>query len=274
MVALKDYSRLCVHTITTRPWSIEMATKLFAHIGIKGITVWRNALENKNIKQTGQLIRDQGMDIVSLCRGGFFPSVDISKRNQAIDENRRVIEEASILGAPLIVLVCGADPNQSLQDSRSQISDGILSILPEAQAAGVKLAIEPLHPMYAGDRSAINTLKQANDMASEINSDHVGVALDVYHIWWDPDLETEIQRSGSMDKIFAFHVCDWKLNTGDLLNDRGLMGEGCIPIRDIRSQVDEAGYNGFIEVEIFSNFYWSQDQEEYLSQIKQAYLHC
>jgi sugar phosphate isomerase/epimerase len=274
MSTLNDYSRLCVHTITTRPWSVETAVKVFAHGGIRGITVWRNALENKNIKQTAQLIRDRGLDIVSLCRGGFFPSADASKRNQAIDENKRVIEEAAILGAPHIVMVCGADPRQSLEDSRKQIRDGIQAILPEARAAGVKLAIEPLHPMYAGDRSAINTLKQANDMASEINSEYVGVALDVYHIWWDPDLATEIQRCGAMDKIFAFHICDWKVNTSDLLNDRGLMGEGCIPIRDIRSQVEEAGYTGFIEVEIFSNYYWSQDQEEYLSKIKQAYLHC
>ncbi|MDZ4707704.1 MAG: sugar phosphate isomerase/epimerase family protein [Saprospiraceae bacterium] len=274
MSELKDYARLCVHTITTKPWSIESAIQEYALQGISGITVWRNALENKNIQHTGHLIREQGLEIVSFCRGGFFPSTELSKRKQAIDDNKRVIDEAAVLGAPLIVLVCGADPGQSLQDSRNQIRDGILEILPHAQSAGIKLAIEPLHPMYAGDRSAINTLKQANDMASEINSGYVGIALDVYHVWWDPDLENEIQRCGSMDKLFAFHICDWKLNTTDLLNDRGLMGEGCIPIRHIRSQVEEAGFNGFIEVEIFSTIYWSQDQKEYLSKIKQAYLHC
>lgn len=218
-------------------------------------------------------IRNHGLEIVSLCRGGFFPSMDITKRKQAIGENKKAIDEAESLGAPLIVLVCGADPGQPLQDSRLQIRDGILEIISHAEAAGVKLAIEPLHPMYAGDRSAINTLKQANDMAAEINSEQVGIALDVYHVWWDPDLETEIQRCGAMNKLLAFHICDWKLNTMDLLNDRGLMGEGCIPLQQIRSWTEETGFNGFIEVEIFSNHYWAQDQEDYLSKIKQAYLH-
>jgi len=273
MAELKDYSRLCIHTITTKPWSIEEAMHHYSKNGIGGITIWRNALENRNIKQTSQDIRNRGLEIVSLCRGGFFPSVDHIKRNQAIQENKKVIDEAEALGAPLIVLVCGADPGQTLEDSRIQIRDGVFEILSHAEAAGVKLAIEPLHPMYAGDRSAINTLKQANKIAEEINSEFVGVALDVYHVWWDPDLEMEIQRCGLMNKLFAFHICDWKLNTADMLNDRGLMGEGCIPIPQIRTWVEEAGYNGYIEVEIFSNYYWSQDQEEYLSKIKQAYLH-
>lgn len=273
MARLKDYSRLCVHTITTKPWSIEEAVHHYTQNGIRGITVWRNALENRDIKQTGQFIRDEGLEIVSLCRGGFFPSTDPVKRMHALDENKRIIDEAQALGAPMIVLVCGADPGQSLEDSRQQIQDGILEILPHALDAQVKLAIEPLHPMYAGDRSAINTLKQANDMAKEINSAGVGIALDVYHVWWDPDLYQEIQRCGSMNKLFAFHICDWKINTSDLLNDRGLMGEGCIPIPQIRAWTEEAGYAGFIEVEIFSNHYWAQNQEVYLSQIKQAYLH-
>ena len=129
----------------------------------------------------------------------------------------------------------------------------MLQLLPEAKAAGVKLAIEPLHPMYADTRSAINTLAQANDMAEALNSPWVGVAVDVYHLWWDPALENEIERCGRNNNLLAFHICDWKSPTIDMLNDRGLMGEGCIPIRKIRSWVEEAGFNGFIEVEIFSN---------------------
>ena len=271
MSELKDYSRLCVHTITTKPWSIETAIAEYALQGIKGIKVWRNALENKNIAQTGQLIREQGLEIVSYCRGGFFPSTESSKRKLAIDDNKRIIDEAAILGAPLIVLVCGADPGQTLQDSRDQIRDGIVEVLSHAQDAGVKLAIEPLHPMYAGDRSAINTLKQANDMASVINSAYVGVALDVYHVWWDPHLESEIARCGASGKLLAFHICDWKVNTTDLLNDRGLMGEGCIPVHQIRTWVNQTGFTGLEEVEIFSNHYWSMDQSEYLQKIKIAY---
>lgn len=271
---LTDLSRLCIHTITTKPWNIEEAAQSFSRAGVKGITVWRDALNGRNIKQTGDMLRARDLSVVSLCRGGFFPSVAASKRQAAIDDNRRAIEEAHELGTDLIVLVCGADPGQALEVSRQQIQDGILSVLPEAQAAGVRLAIEPLHPMYADTRSAINTLAQANDMSIAINSPWVGVAVDVYHLWWDPNLEAEIKRCGAHDKLFAFHVCDWKSPTVDMLNDRGLMGEGCIPLQQIRSWVEAAGFKGFIEVEIFSNEYWKLDQSIFLNQIINAYRSC
>jgi sugar phosphate isomerase/epimerase len=268
---LNDLSQLCIHTITTKPWSIEEAAKNFAAEGVKGITVWRDALENRSIKQTGDLIREQGLSIVSLCRGGFFPNTDKTKRDAAIDDNRKAIEEATALGAPMIVLVCGADPSQSLKESRKQIQEGIQTILPEAEAAGIKLAIEPLHPMYADTRSAINTLKQANDMAEAINSPIVGVAVDVYHLWWDPSLKKQIKRCGENNHLFAFHICDWNTPTTDLLLDRGLMGDGCIPVNRIRSWVEETGFNGFYEVEIFSNRYWKEDQGSFLKKIIKAY---
>ncbi|OYY03218.1 MAG: xylose isomerase, partial [Sphingobacteriia bacterium 35-40-5] len=157
---LMDLSRLCVHTITTKPWTIEQAAKNFSEAGIGGITVWRDALNGRDIKQTGQMLRDYNLDIVSLCRGGFFPHNSVAGRQEAIDDNRKAIDEAEALGAPLIVLVCGAVPGQPLTESRKQIRDGIAAVLPYAEAAGVKLAIEPLHPMYADSRSAINTLAQ------------------------------------------------------------------------------------------------------------------
>jgi sugar phosphate isomerase/epimerase len=268
---LTDLSQLCIHTISTRPWGIEEASKHFAEQGVKGISVWRDALEGRNIRQTGQLLRDRGLAIVSLCRGGFFPDKERTKRDAALDDNRKAIETAAELGAPLIVLVCGSDPAQSLEDSRKQIQDGIEAILPEAEAAQVRLAIEPLHPMYADSRSAINTLAQANDMAVSIGSAMVGVALDVYHLWWDPDLETEIIRTGENGHLFAFHVCDWNVPTTDFLFDRGIMGDGCIPVSKIRSWVESAGFNGFYEVEIFSTKYWQQDQSQYLKKIIEAY---
>ena len=268
---LNDLSQLCIHTITTKPWSIEEAAKKFSAEGVKGITVWRDALANRNIKQTGQLLRDHGLNIVSLCRGGFFPAKEKEKRKAAIKDNLKAIEEAAELEAPLIVLVCGADPSQSLKDSRKQIQDGIETILPQAEAAGIKLAIEPLHPMYADTRSAINTLAQANDVAAEINSSFVGVAVDVYHLWWDPFLEQEIKRCGENDHLFAFHICDWNSPTTDMLNDRGLMGDGCIPVNKIRSWVEATGFNGFYEVEIFSNKYWQEDQSQFLKKIIKAY---
>ena len=266
-----DLSRLCIHTITTKPWKIEDAAKNYSAAGVKGITVWRDALEGRNIKQAGKMLRDSDLTIVSLCRGGFFPDKDLNKRKSAIDDNRKAIEEAAELGTSMLVLVCGADPCQSLEESRKQIRDGIAAIIPDASAAGIKLTIEPLHPMYADTRSAINTLGQANDMAEELNSPSVGVAVDVYHLWWDPFLEKEIKRCGENGNLMAFHICDWQVPTNDILFDRGLMGEGCIPVKKIRSWVEAAGFEGFNEVEIFSNAWWKEDQSEFLEKIIKAY---
>lgn len=270
-LSVAGLSRLCLHTITTKPWSIEEAARNYASGGVKGITVWRDALADRDIGKTGEMLRQHGLTIVSLCRGGFFPSRYSAKRKAAIDDNKRAIEEAYELGTNKIVLVCGADPGQSLDDSRKQIHDGISAIIPEAGAAGISLAIEPLHPMYADSRSAINTLAQANDLAEALNSKWVGVAVDVYHLWWDPALEKEIDRCGRNNNLLAFHICDWNSPTVDMLNDRGLMGEGCIPLRKIRSWVEKAGFNGFIEVEIFSHKFWKMDQSEFLDKIITAY---
>lgn len=269
---IQDTAKLCIHTITTKPWDIETAVKKYADAGVKGITVWRNALERRNVVKTGQMIRNHGLEIISLCRGGFFPAQEKKKRTDAIEENKRIIEEAASLGAPMVVLVCGAEPKQSLEESRSQIYEGIMEVLEFAKQHQVKLAIEPLHPMYADTRSAINTLKQANDMAERIQSAQVGVAVDVYHLWWDEALEEEITRCGSNGNLFAFHVCDWKVPTNDFLVDRGLMGEGCINLPQIREWVENTGFNGMNEVEIFSSNYWAMDQDEYLGKIVDAYL--
>ena len=269
---ITNISKLCVHTLTTKPWNLQQCIENYSAAGIHGITIWRNVLEDQNLKQAKTLLDDFGMNVVSVARGGFFPSVEKEKRQTAIDDNLFCIEQAAAVGAPLIVLVCGADGRQSLEKSRDQIKEGILKILPVAKAAGVKLAIEPLHPMYAGDRSAINTLAQANQMTEEINDEFVGVAVDVYHLWWDNTLETEIKRCGANNKLFAFHVCDWNVPTTDFLNDRGLMGDGCILVKQIRGWVEETGFSGYNEVEIFSDKYWATDQKMYLEKIKNAYL--
>lgn len=266
-----DLSRLCIHTITTKPWTIEEAAVNYAAAGARGITVWRDALQGRNIRRTGSMIRQHGLTVVSLCRGGFFPGKTSARREAALVDNRKAIDEAFELGTDKIVLVCGADPAQPLEDSRKQIFDGISAIIPFARDAGVKLAVEPLHPMYADTRSAINTIRQANDLAEALNTPWAGVAVDVYHLWWDPALESEIQRCGRSNNLLAFHICDWKSPTTDLLNDRGLMGEGCIPIRKIRSWVEDAGFRGFNEVEIFSNIYWKMDQTLFLDKIISSY---
>lgn len=269
---LTDLSRLCVHTVTTRPWSLEESSEQFARAGVKGITVWRDALAGRDPAQAGQRIRDLGLSIVSLCRGGFFAAATADGRRKAIDENRRAIAEAAALGAPLIVLVCGAVAAQPLAESRKQIAEGIAALLPDCASTGIRLAIEPLHPMYADDRSAVNTLRQANDMVESLRSAHVGVAADVYHLWWDSELEAEIARSGRLGALFAYHVCDWRTPTTDLLNDRGLMGEGCIPLRTIRAWVEAAGFRGYNEVEVFSSRLWATSQSAYLRDITAAYL--
>lgn len=269
---LENTDRLCVHTITTKPWPIEVAADKYAEAGIKGITVWRDTLEGRDIAKTGDRLRANGLKVVSLCRGGFFPATDPGKKQKAIDDNRKAIEEAAELGTDLIVLVCGAVPGLSLSESRKQIQAGIEKVLPEAQAAKVRLGIEPLHPMYADSRSAINTMEQANDLCAAIDSPYVGVAADVYHLWWDPFLEREIGRCGDMNKLFAFHVCDWRCPTVDMLLDRGLMGDGCIPIRQIRQWVEATGFKGFNEVEIFSSRHWAEDQDDFLQRIVNAYL--
>lgn len=269
---IKDFSKLCVHTLTTKPWNLHQCVENYSAAGIPGITIWRNVLEEQNLNEARKRLDDSALNVVSIARGGFFPSAEKHKRQLAIDDNLLAIEQAAVLGAPVIVLVCGADGRQPLEKSRAQIQEGIEKLLPQAQAAGVKLAIEPLHPMYAGDRSAINSLEQANDMAESINSDFVGVAVDVYHLWWDNHLEREIRRCGANGNLLAFHVCDWNVPTVDFLNDRGLMGDGCINVPQIRGWVEEAGFNGFIEVEIFSDKYWATDQYAYLEKIKHAYM--
>jgi sugar phosphate isomerase/epimerase len=270
---LKDFSRLCIHTITTKPWSLEEAVRRYSAAGVKGMTVWRQAIEGLDAAASGRMIREHGLSVVSLCRGGFFPASTGKGLLDAVNENKRCVDQAAALGAPMIVLVCGAVPGQPLAQSRGQIVDGIGSVLEHAAAAGIRLAIEPLHPMYADSRSAINTIHQARAVCSQLKSPWLGIAVDVYHVWWDENLEQEIAACGREKALFAFHICDWKSPTTDLLNDRGLMGEGCIPVRQIRGWVEATGFTGFNEVEIFSNGRWAGDQAQFLSDIKDAYLH-
>jgi sugar phosphate isomerase/epimerase len=265
-------SKLCVHTITTKPLSLSDAIDAYRRTDVAGITVWRDALIPLGVKESAKRLAESGLKIVSLCRGGFFPGATAEARSAAIEENKRVVDEAAAVGAPLIVLVCGAVPGIPLIEQRKQIVEAIAIVAPYANERGVKLGIEPLHPMYAGDRSAVNTLGQANDMVEQLRLPSVGVAIDVYHVWWDERLEAEIARCGRNNAIFAYHVCDWRTPTRDMLNDRGLMGEGCIPLRQIRSWVEAAGFDGMIEVEIFSAELWATDQREYLKRIREAYL--
>ena len=269
---LTDLSRLCIHTVTTKPWSIETAIEKYAQAGIGGISVWREALDGRKAASVRRHIEDAGLSVVSYVRGGFFSHLTPQERQSAIDENERMIHEAAELGAPHIVLVCGAHPQLSLDTSRKYIQDALEALIPVAAEAGVKLGIEPLHPMYAGERSAITSLSQANDMAEALASDRVGVVVDVYHVWWDERLDREIARCAANGHLYAFHVCDWRTPTRSMLNDREIMGKGCINVKHIHKTVSEQGFDGFTEVEIFSTAYWSTDQDNFLQEIIKGYL--
>lgn len=261
-------NRLCVHTVTTRPLSLERCLTAYPRRGIGGITIWRHDLEGRSPTTVGRQAREAGLEVVSLCRGGFFPAETAAGRQAAIDDNLRAIDQAVALGAPLVVLVCGAVPGIGLAEARKRITEGIAAVLPAAERAGVKLAIEPLHPMYAADRSAVNTLRQAHAICDALGSPAaVGIAVDVYHVWWDPHLQEEIALAGRTGRLLAYHICDWRTPTTDLVNDRGLMGEGCIDLREIDGWVSAAGFTGPREAEIFSNRWWAADQDEFLDRI-------
>ncbi len=271
---MSDLSKLCIHSITTKPWGVEEAARKYAAAGVAAMSVWQDAVASSGMSHqaAGNRIRGEGVDVACYVRGGFFTALEGIARQKAIDENKRIVDEAAAIGAPLVVLVCGATPGQSLFESRKQITDGIAATIDHAAAAGVKLGIEPLHPMYADSRSAVNSMNQANAICDEVGHSNLGITVDVFHTWWDERLESEIAVAGAKGRLFSFHICDWKNLPEDMLNDRGLMGEGVIDVAGIRQWVRNAGFDGYEEVEIFSNIYWAMDQDEYLAKIKEAYL--
>lgn len=269
-MSLPNLDKCAIHTITTKQWDLPTACERFSRAGVRGVGVWRQWLDGRPLAESQKMIADAGLVPVSLVRGGFFPGVTEADRQTAIDENRRCLDEAAAIGADQVVLVCGASPKIPLPEARRQITEGIAACVPHARSLGVKLAIEPLHPMYADCRSAVNTVGHANDIIDQTSEEWVGIAVDVYHVWWDPQIEFEIARAGR--RICGFHVCDWRTPTVDFLNDRGLMGEGCIDIPYLRGLVEAAGFDGFNEVEIFSDRLWAMDPDAYLEAIVKAYL--
>jgi sugar phosphate isomerase/epimerase len=272
MLQMNDLSRCAIHTQTNKPWSLKQCVEAYSSAGIKGISIWRNVIEPIGAREAGKIVRDHGMSVPAIVRGGFFTSLDPAARTASLDMNRICIDEAQEIGAEMLVLVVGATPGLALEDARKQVAEGISALVPYAKAANVKLAIEPLHPMYAADKSCINRMTDARKVCQIVQDPMVGIAVDVYHVWWDPDLETEIKLAGELGLILAFHICDWLTTTRDLLTDRGLMGEGVIDIRKIRGWVEGAGFKGYNEVEIFSERLWATDQTAYVRQIREAYL--
>jgi sugar phosphate isomerase/epimerase len=259
---------LSLNTATVRKqWNLAQIIDGCARHGIKGISPWRDQISALGLKKTASSIKDHGLTVTGLCRGGFFAEKDWKS------DNLRAIEEAHELAAPALVLVVGGMPagSKDLSSSRKHIQDCIASILPEAQKAGVPLAIEPLHPMQV-TRAAVNTLEQALDMCDALG-EGIGVAVDAYHVWWDPKLQSQIKRAGK--RVLGYHICDWLPATRDLFNDRGMMGDGIIDLPRLRGWVEAAGYRGFQEVEIFSDLdWWKRDPDEVLRTCKERVVRC
>jgi sugar phosphate isomerase/epimerase len=267
-------SLLSLNTATTRKqWGLAQAIEGCARHGVRGIAPWRDQLHAMGLDAAVKAIRSHGLTVTGLCRGGMFPAPDAAGRKTALEDNLRALEEAHALGAQCLVLVAGGLPagSKDIASAREQVREGIAAILPHARKARVPLAIEPLHPMYAADRACINSLAQALELCDELDPDNeggLGVALDVYHVWWDPRLEEGIARAGK-PRLLAFHICDWLVPTRDLLTDRGMMGDGVIDLPRIRSWVERAGYRGFHEVEIFSELdWWRRDPDEVMATCK------
>jgi sugar phosphate isomerase/epimerase len=281
---MRDFSRdhrwLSINTATVRksggvdlplPEIIEAC----ARRGIRAISPWRDQVGAAGLDTISRLVKAHGLELSGYCRGGMFPAVDAKGLAAARDDNRRAVDEACELGAKCLVLVVGGLPgalagraaHKDIALARSQVRDGIAGLLDYSRAVNMPLAIEPLHPMYAADRACINTLEQALDVCDELDGGRtgaLGVAVDVYHVWWDPKLQAQIERAGRK-RLLAFHVCDWLTPTTDLLNDRGMMGDGVIDIPRIRGWMEAQGFGGYSEVEVFSTGnWWQRDHGEVL----------
>jgi sugar phosphate isomerase/epimerase len=262
--------RLSINQYTLIQLSLPQFVQGCAEVQIHFVGLWRDKVAETGIKETVALLNQSGIRLSSLCRGGFFPAKTALRRQQNLEDNYRAVDEAVELGADLLVLVCGGIANGDIEESRKSVLDGIGTLLPYAQRAGIKLGIEPLHPMFVADRSVIVTLRQANEIMAALPSPNLGVVIDVYHVWWDPEIRTEIERAAG--RIFGFHVNDWIVPPPDILNGRGMMGDGVIELRKLRQMVEKAGYRGPIEVEIFNERLWQMQPADLLRLTKERFL--
>jgi sugar phosphate isomerase/epimerase len=273
MEQFTSIERLSLNQITTNTWSLREAAEGCARAEVPWIALWRNKVADTGLAESKRIVRDAGLRVSSLCRGGMFPAATAAERASRIEDNRRAIEEAAELGAEVLVLVCGPSPDRDIAGARTMVEDAIEELVPYAESHGVTLGIEPLHPMYAAERSVISTLAQASTIAERFTPKQVGVVVDVFHVWWDPELYQQISRASG--RILGFHVSDWIVPTPDMLLGRGMMGDGVIELRRIRQAVEAAGYQGPIEVEIFNQEIWNRPGDEVLALMKTRYLeHC
>ncbi|MGW2325211.1 sugar phosphate isomerase/epimerase family protein [Streptomyces sp. NPDC001700] len=266
--------RLSLNQETIKQWSLPELAEGCVKAGVTGVGLWREPVQKYGVEAAAALIRDAGLTVTSLCRGGFFTAIDPDERAAALADNRTAIDEAATLGTDTLVLVSGGLPpgSRDLFAARERIADALGELGPYAAERGVRLAIEPLHPMYASDRCVVSTLAQALDLATRFPADQVGVVVDTYHLWWDDTAAAQIARAGAEGRIAAFQLADWitPLPEGVLLG-RGQLGDGAVDFRWFREQVDATGYDGPIEVEIFNPDLWARDGAEVLAEVADRY---
>jgi sugar phosphate isomerase/epimerase len=263
-----------------RQWKLPQAVMAAARHGFAGVAPWRDMVQETGVAEAARILRGSGLRVTGYCRGGLFAAAGADGLSAAIDDNRRVIDEAATIGAECVVVIGGglAPGSRDLPAARKFFAEGLAAVLPHARACNVPLALEPLHPMYAADRGCITTLKEMLDIIDVLGNDGranggsgddgcgddgLGIAIDTYHVWWDPELAAQIARAGG--RIIAHHICDWLVPTKDLLNDRGMMGDGVIDFPAIRAMIEAAGYRGIQEIEIFSEDWWSRPGDEVLA---------
>ncbi len=264
--------RLSFNQMTVDPWSLEQVVRNCSRSGVPYIGAWRHKFDG-NAAKASEMIRGEGLGVSSLCRGGWFSAPTAEERRKRVADNRVAIEEAALIGAPVLVIVSGPAHGQTLDDARATVLDGLMEVLPDAEKAGVVLGVEPLHPMYAAERSVVVTLKQANEIVERLASPAAGVVVDAFHVWWDPDVMEQIERARG--KIVGFHVSDWPVPLPGILMGRAMMGDGVIELRRLREAVDVAGYDGPIEVEIFNEEIWKTADAGFLELVKQRFVeHC
>lgn len=264
-----ELSRFSINQMTVKQLAMPELVDACLELGVPGVGLWREPVQSYGVEATAKLVRDAGLTVTTLCRGGFFTALDPAERARALDDNRRAVDEAAVLGTDTLVLVSGGLPagSKDLHGARERIADALGELGPYAEERGVRLAIEPLHPMFASDRCVVSTLAQALDLAERFPAQQVGVTVDTYHIWWDDRAPEQIARAGAGGRIHTFQLADWTTPLPEgVLNGRGQIGDGAIDMREWKAYVEAAGYDGPIEVELFNDALWARDGREVLAE--------
>ncbi|MBA4860552.1 sugar phosphate isomerase/epimerase [Streptomyces sp. PSKA54] len=272
---MTDLSRFSINQMTVKQLTLPELVSACMELGVPGVGLWREPVQEYGVEAAAKLVRDAGLTVTTLCRGGFFTAIDPGERAAALADNRAAIDEAVTLGTDTLVLVSGGLPagSKDLHGARERIADALAVLGPYAAEQGVRLAIEPLHPMFASDRCVVSTLAQALDIAERFPAEQVGVTVDTYHIWWDDQAPAQIARAGAAGRIHTFQLADWTTPLPEgVLNGRGQIGDGAIDMREWRGYVEAAGYTGPIEVELFNDGLWARDGKEVLAETAERFV--